>query len=232
MSEAAPLLELQGAAKTHRLDGREIAALSPVSLQVARGEFLAVVGPSGSGKSTLLSLLGCLERPSSGRLLILGRDVSRLDDDQLSSLRARAIGFVFQSFSLLPSRDALDNVLLGALYSGLPAPERRAASLLTSLGLGHRLGHKPSMLSGGERQRVAIARALMNGPELLLADEPTGSLDPAAGDAILAILRELNRLGHTLVVVTHDPRVAARADRVIEMAGGRLARERTGRALP
>ena len=217
-------IEAEDLTRTYQIGAGTVAALRGVSLRVAAGDYLAVVGPSGSGKSTLMHLLGGLDRPSGGRLVIGGRDVSTLTADQLAELRNKTIGFIFQTFHLLPRTTAVDNVALPLVYRGLSARARRqrAAAMLGRVGLGHRLDHRPSQLSGGEQQRVAIARALVGGPSGLLADEPTGNLDTATGDAVLRLLEELNREGVALVVVTHDRDVAARARHQIVLRDGRV----------
>ena len=217
-------IEAEDLTRTYQIGAGTVAALRGVSLRVAAGDYLAVVGPSGSGKSTLMHLLGGLDRPSGGRLVIGGRDVSTLTADQLAELRNKTIGFIFQTFHLLPRTTAVDNVALPLVYRGLSARARRqrAAAMLGRVGLGHRLDHRPSQLSGGEQQRVAIARALVGGPSVLLADEPTGNLDTATGDAVLRLLEELNREGVALVVVTHDREVAARARHQIVLRDGRV----------
>jgi putative ABC transport system ATP-binding protein len=220
-----PVVEAQGVTKVYRLDGVEVRALDGVDLEVAAGDSLAIMGPSGSGKSTLLGLLGGLDRPTSGTLRFQGRDVTRLSDDELAVVRNRVVGFVFQSFQLLPRTPAAGNVGLPLVYRGLGRAERRrrAVEALEAVGLGHRLQHRPSQLSGGEQQRVAIARALVTEPAMLLADEPTGNLDSRSGDEVLDLLGRLHdERGVAVVVVTHDPGVAARLRRRVTMADGRL----------
>ena len=222
-------LEAVDVTRTYRLEGVSVEALRGVSVTVDAGDYLAVVGPSGSGKSTLMHLLGALERPSSGELLVGGRDVSSLSQDELARVRNETIGFVFQAFQLLPRTTAVANVAMPLVYRGVRRGERRrrAEAALAAVGMSHRLGHTPSQLSGGEQQRVAIARALVGDPRVILADEPTGNLDSRTGDEVMSLLERLNaEHGVALVVVTHDLDIAARARRQLRMRDG-LAEEGT-----
>jgi putative ABC transport system ATP-binding protein len=219
--------------KVYVMGEEQVAALAGVSLSIDRGEFTAVIGPSGSGKSSLMNILGGLDRPTTGSYHFGGEDVGHFDDDQLADFRRRRIGFVFQSFQLLPRLTALKNVELPMVYAGVPPEERRAraAGLLDRVGLGTRKDHRPTQLSGGQQQRVAIARALANNPDLLLADEPTGALDTHTGEEVLALFRELNAQGLTLVIVTHDLDVAATARRQVSFRDGHIVQDeaRAGR---
>ena len=219
------MIQLSGIRKTYRQGGNDIHALDNIDLHIGQGEFVAIMGPSGSGKSTLLNVLGGLDRPDSGSYRLAQEEIGALDDDAASEVRNRAIGFVFQSFHLLPRLSVLENVLLPQRYARQPdatAPAR-ARQLLERIGLGERLDHLPGQLSGGQLQRAAIARALLNQPALLLADEPTGNLDSSSAADVMALLRELHALGQTLVLVTHDPAVAASAQRTVHLRDGRVA---------
>jgi putative ABC transport system ATP-binding protein len=222
MSE--PLIQLQGVSRIYDLGRVQVAALQEVDLTVEPGEFLAIVGPSGSGKSTLMNIVGCLDRPTAGTYTLAGTPVAELNDDGLARLRSRTIGFVFQSYNLLPRTSALENVATPLLYQGVSRKDRlaRARAALERLGLGDRVDHVPTELSGGQQQRVAIARALVTEPALLLADEPTGNLDSASGADVMTILRELNAAGRTIVMITHDSDVASSAGRQVHVRDGRL----------
>jgi len=218
------VIDLAGVSRTFQVGGEAVHALADVDLAVAAGEHLAIIGPSGSGKSTLLNILGLLDRPTTGTYRLDGDDVSALGDGERTRLRREAIGFVFQFFHLVPRLTAVDNVALPMVFAGVPRGKRqaRAAAALEAMGLAGRAAHRPEQLSGGERQRVAIARATVMGPRLLLADEPTGNLDSAAGRQVLDLLEGMNREGLTLVVITHDPEIAARAHRHITLRDGRV----------
>ena len=212
----------------------EVRALDGVSLTVEKGEFVAIVGHSGSGKSTLMNMLGCLDTPSQGEYFLEGRNVAQLSDDELSDIRNRHIGFIFQGFNLIPSLDALENVELPLIYRGMPREERRktAAESLERVGLGNRLRHRPAEMSGGQQQRVAIARAIAARPPMILADEPTGNLDTASGGDVMRILRELNSEGRTIVLITHDNEIAATARRIVRIQDGRIVSDEANLSRP
>jgi putative ABC transport system ATP-binding protein len=216
------LVKLINVTKIYTMDHVKVPALRGVSLAISRGEFVSIMGPSGSGKSTLMNIIGCLDKPTEGRVIIDGKDVTKLSDNALAEYRRKKIGFVFQQFNLISRLTALENVALPMWFAGIEKKQRlrRAAILLEQVGLGDRVEHKPTELSGGERQRVAIARALANDPELILADEPTGNLDSKSGDAVLDLLEELNREGKTVVIVTHDLGYGKRAERMIKLRDG------------
>ncbi|MCJ8151640.1 MacB family efflux pump subunit [Shinella sedimenti] len=220
----APLISLQDVTKTYFNDGFAVEVLHGVSLDIEAGEFVAIIGQSGSGKSTLMNILGCLDQPTSGDYRIDGEPVSDIDSDDLAALRRRTFGFVFQSYNLIPTASALENVEVPAIYAGLPARDRqeRAERLLGSLKLGDRLDHRPNQLSGGQQQRVSIARALMNGGRVILADEPTGALDSQSGEEVMALLRKMHEDGHTVILITHSREVAEAADRLIEIRDGTI----------
>jgi putative ABC transport system ATP-binding protein len=219
-----PIIELLGVSRVYDTGKVQVPALQDVNLDVASGEFLAIVGPSGSGKSTMMNILGCLDRPTSGRYVLDGQPVDELDDNGLALVRSRSIGFVFQSYNLLPRTSALDNVAAPLMYQGVPRKERlrRAQAALERLGLGDRMSHEPSELSGGQQQRVGIARAIVTEPALILADEPTGNLDSHSGAEVLDLFRGLHALGRTIVLITHDTDVATAADRAVHLRDGQL----------
>lgn len=227
MNVVAAIITVENVKKIYKMGDNEVRALDGVSLAVEEGEFLIVMGPSGSGKTTLLHLMGCLDKPTEGEIYIASTPVSKLNDAQLAKIRNKMIGFVFQQFNLLSRLTALENVELPMIYAGVPKTIRRkkARELLELVGLGGRLHHRPTQLSGGQMQRVAIARALANDPIVLLADEPTGNLDSKSGEEILRIFSELNEKGQTIVIVTHDPEVANRGDRIVRMRDGKIIAE-------
>jgi putative ABC transport system ATP-binding protein len=222
------VIELRGIGKTYKLGSNEFAALVDINLHIKNNEYVALTGPSGSGKSTLMNVLGCLDLPTAGSYSLDGEAVAGLSEDELASVRNRKIGFIFQSFYLMPRASTLDNVAQPLIYRGLSpaARQAKAAEALSRVGLEHRLLHKPNELSGGQRQRVAIARALVGHPEVLLADEPTGNLDSKTAKEILSLFSELHADGITIVIVTHDPAVAAYCHRVVRLHDGRIAEDR------
>jgi putative ABC transport system ATP-binding protein len=222
------LIDIRDITKVYVMGEEKVQALAGVTLGVERGEYVAVMGPSGSGKSTLMNLIGCLDTPSSGSYVLNGREVARMSDDELAAIRNQEIGFVFQTFNLLPRTSALQQVELPLVYGGLSRKDRRERAIqsLKAVGLGDRMSHQPSELSGGQRQRVAIARALINDPSILLADEPTGNLDSQTGQEIMALFDELNRKGNAIVLVTHEEDIAAHARRIVRLLDGRIRDDR------
>jgi len=224
------LIKMLGITKQYKMGATVVDALRGIDLEIEQGEFVAIVGPSGSGKSTLMNVIGCLDRPTSGEYYLEGRKVDSLSDDELARIRNRKIGFVFQTFNLLPRTDCLHNVELPLLYANVPRKERhrRAMAILERVGLKERVHHNPNELSGGERQRVAIARALVTDPSIVLADEPTGNLDSKTGSEIMAMLTELNKEGRTIVLVTHEKYIAEYANRTIHLRDGLIVSEDAG----
>ncbi|AEE91921.1 Phosphonate-transporting ATPase [Tepidanaerobacter acetatoxydans Re1] len=221
------LISLENIYKIYKRGDTAVHALDGVTLQIENGEFVAIVGPSGSGKSTMMNILGCLDTPSDGTYIFEDKDISKLNDDQLAVIRNRHIGFVFQSFNLLPKLDAVENVELPLTYAGKKGPARRdrAVEMLNAVGLGNRIHHKPSELSGGQQQRVAIARALSTDPPIILADEPTGNLDTKSGREIMEILKELHLSGKTIILITHDISVANQAERNVHIQDGKIVND-------
>lgn len=217
-----PIIQISELGKTYVMGNEKVHALKTITLDIKKNEYVALMGPSGSGKSTLMNLLGCLDTPTRGKYLLNGSDVSKMEDDDLAEVRNKEIGFVFQTFNLLPRLTSLDNVALPLVYSGLNKASRRekANQALTSVNLGDRVDHKPNELSGGQRQRVAIARALVNNPAIILADEPTGNLDTKTSIEIMAILEEIHKQGNTIILVTHEPDIAEHAHRIIRLRDG------------
>ena len=218
------LIDLQGIVKIYRIGNYDVRALQGIDLKIEKNGYLAVMGPSGSGKSTLMNILGCLDTPTSGVHIFEGEKINELSDDELADIRNRKIGFVFQTFNLLPRATALTNEELPLVYSGIAIEQRRryATEALEKVGLGDRLHHRPNQLSGGQRQRVALARALVNNPSLILADEPTGNLDSKTGKGIMELFNSLNKLGHTLIVVTHEEYIASDAKRIVRLLDGHI----------
>ena len=222
------LIDIRDITKVYAMGEENVQALAGVSIGVERGEYVAVMGPSGSGKSTLMNLIGCLDTPTSGSYILNGREVARMTDDELAAIRNQEIGFVFQTFNLLPRTSALQQVELPLVYAGLSRKDRRERAIqsLKAVGLGDRMNHQPSEMSGGQRQRVAIARALINDPSILLADEPTGNLDSQTGYEIMALFDELNSRGNTIVLVTHEENIAAHARRIVRLLDGKIRDDR------
>jgi putative ABC transport system ATP-binding protein len=222
------LIAIQDVRKVYVMGDVEVNALAGVSLTIGRGEYVAIMGPSGSGKSTLMNVIGCLDTPTSGSYRLRGTEIRERDDDELARIRNQEIGFVFQTFNLLPRADALHNVELPLIYAGKPAKERRerAVKMLEMVGLAERMHHRPSELSGGQRQRVAVARALVNGPSIVLADEPTGNLDSKTGLEIMGLLDEIHARGNTVILVTHEEDIAARARRIVRLRDGLIESDR------
>ncbi|MFY1830594.1 ABC transporter ATP-binding protein [Myxococcus fulvus] len=227
------LIQVDNITRVFHVGGEEVRALRGVTFGIGRGEWVAIIGQSGSGKSTMMNVLGCLDTPSSGRYMLNGKDVSRMSDDELAVIRNVEIGFIFQTFQLLPKETALANVELPLVYRGMPAKERRerAKAALDKVQLTYRMHHRPNELSGGQRQRVAIARALVSEPSMLLADEPTGNLDSATGEEIVRLFEQLHQAGHTLVLVTHEPKLAARCPRAIRLSDGEIVADGPGREV-
>jgi putative ABC transport system ATP-binding protein len=219
------LIEIKDVTKTYDMGAETIVhALAGVTLSIEAGDYVAIMGPSGSGKSTLMNLIGCLDTPTSGSYVLKDREIATMNDDELAQIRNKEIGFIFQTFNLLPRADAVQNVELPLVYSGLPRRERRerAEKALEAVGLGTRMHHRPNEMSGGQRQRVAIARALVNGPSILLADEPTGNLDSKTGEEILGLMDDLHRRGNTIILVTHEDELAQHASRVVRLRDGKI----------
>ncbi len=225
--EGKPILSMNGVCKSYMLGKNELKVLQDIEINIKKGEFVAIMGPSGSGKSTLLNLIGCLDKPSGGKYIIGDQDVATLDDDHLSTIRGAYIGFVFQSFNLIQQLNVLENIEVPMYYQGATekVSRQRAKELAMMVGLGDRTNHKPNELSGGQQQRVAIARSLVNDPLIILADEPTGNLDSASGQDIIKILQELHSKGKTIIVITHDEKIATYAQRVIRLFDGRIIKE-------
>jgi putative ABC transport system ATP-binding protein len=231
ITAAEPLIRIQQLSKQYKMGGETLKALDEVSLVVNKGDFIAIIGPSGSGKSTLMNVIGCLDAPTSGQYWLDGEEISRLKENKLAEIRNRKIGFIFQGFNLLSRLTAIENVELPLIYRGVPSKLRREHALeaLRKVGLEERIHHRPVELSGGQQQRVAIARALAGNPPILLADEPTGALDTRTGKEVMGFIKELNGLGHTIVLITHDPVISEQAKRVVRIMDGKLNEEAGGR---
>jgi len=227
--EKDEIIRLKEITRTYKVGTESVRALRAISLSIYRNEFVALMGPSGSGKSTLMNILGCLDTPTSGEYLLNKQDVSKLNDNELARIRNKEIGFVFQTFNLLPRSTALDNVMLPQVYAGIPKAQRveRANEVIASVGLTDRASHKPNELSGGQRQRVAIARALVNKPSIILADEPTGNLDSVTSIEIMGVLEEIHKLGNTIILVTHEEDIARHAHRIIRLMDGQVSNDYT-----
>lgn len=221
------LISINGIKKYYQMGGTEVRALDGVDISIDRNEYIAIMGPSGSGKSTLMNIVGCLDTPSEGQYILNDKAVAEMDDDELAGIRNKEIGFVFQTFNLLPRADSLHNVELPLIYAGVPRAQRRlrAEKALQDVGLGDRVHHKPNELSGGQRQRVAVARALINDPSIILADEPTGNLDSSTGEEIMALFRELHTQGHTIILVTHEEYIARHANRIVRLLDGKVEKD-------
>lgn len=218
------VLKIADISKVYQMDGLQVTALKKISFSIKKGELVSIIGPSGSGKSTLMHIIGCLDRPTEGDIYLNGKNIAQFPDDELARVRNKEIGFIFQSFNLLSRTTALANVALPLIYSGIPEAKRltMAKQELETVGLGERINHHPNQLSGGQQQRVAIARALINNPSIILADEPTGNLDSKSGKEIMAILKQLNHEGHTVIIVTHDLEIAKQAKRIIKLQDGEI----------
>jgi len=219
------IIDIKQLTKFYKVGNQTVKALRGIDLEIHKNEFVAIMGPSGSGKSTLMNIIGCLDTPTSGKYILNGTDVSKLNDNSLAEIRNKEIGFVFQTFNLLPKSTTLENVILPLIYAGIPKQERikKATEVLKSVGLYDRIKHKPSELSGGQRQRVAVARALINNPSLILADEPTGNLDSITSIEIMRLLEEIHEKGNTIVLVTHEPDIAQHAERIIRLLDGKIS---------
>ena len=224
MTKIKNILKLENVSKIYRMDGVSVKALDSVSLAIREGEFVSIIGPSGSGKSTLMHIVGCLDTPTSGKVLLDDQEISQMTERQLAQVRNKKIGFVFQQFNLLPRTSALDNVILPLLYNGTPSCQvsKKAVEVLRKVGVGERLDHHPNQLSGGQQQRVAIARALITDPSIILADEPTGNLDSKSGVEVMEIFKKLHQQGRTIVLVTHDDDIANKAQRIIRLKDGKV----------